>query len=70
MRSGPAAILAAAALWGSSGTVAHFGPAGASPLSVGAARIVVGGGLLLAIALCGAGTAGACARWSAWHSPS
>jgi DME family drug/metabolite transporter len=49
---GAAAILAAAALWGSTGTVAHFAPAGAGPVSVGAARIVVGGALLLAIALC------------------
>ena len=31
---GAAAILAAAALWGSTGTVAHFAPAGASPVSV------------------------------------
>lgn len=49
--AGAAAVLAAAALWGSTGTVAHFVPAGASPVSVGAARIVVGGALLLAIAL-------------------
>jgi drug/metabolite transporter, DME family len=51
-RAGGAAILAAAALWGSTGTAAHFAPAAAGPVSVGAARIVAGGALLLAIALC------------------
>jgi drug/metabolite transporter, DME family len=54
---GAAAILAVAALWGS--TAAHFAPAGAGPVSVGAARIVVGGALLLAIALCSQSPAGA-----------
>jgi len=47
---GAAAILAAAALWGSTGTVAHFAPPGAGPVSVGAARIVVGGALLVMLA--------------------
>lgn len=42
-------MLAAATAWGSTGTAAHFAPAGASPASVGAARIVLGGVLLLAI---------------------
>jgi DME family drug/metabolite transporter len=46
-----AAVLAAAALWGSTGTVAHFAPAAASPVSVGAARIVAAGALLAVIAL-------------------
>jgi DME family drug/metabolite transporter len=49
--AGPAAVLLGAAAWGSTGTAAHFGPAGASSVSVGAARIVLGGALLLAIAL-------------------
>jgi drug/metabolite transporter, DME family len=44
-------VLAAAAAWGSTGTAAHFAPAGASPASVGAARIAVGGALLLIIAV-------------------
>ncbi len=48
--SGSAAIVAAAALWGSTGTVAHFAPGDASPVSVGAARIVLGGAVLVAIA--------------------
>ena len=37
--------------WGSTGTAAHFAPAGAGTGSIGAARIAVGGGLLLVIAL-------------------
>jgi drug/metabolite transporter, DME family len=44
-------VLAGAALWGSTGTAAHFAPAGASSVSVGAARIALGGVLLAAIAL-------------------
>jgi drug/metabolite transporter, DME family len=44
-------VLAAAAAWGSTGTAAHFAPAGASPASVGAARMAVGGALLLVIAV-------------------
>src|SRR5207237_3643526 len=39
-------VLAAAVLFGTTGTAQALGPAGASPLSVGAARVVVGGGLL------------------------
>jgi drug/metabolite transporter, DME family len=45
------AILLGAAAWGSTGTAAHFAPGGASTASIGAARIAVGGGLLLLIAL-------------------
>jgi drug/metabolite transporter, DME family len=48
---GPVAILAGAAAWGSTGTAAHFAPAGASSVSIGSARIVLGGLVLLAIAL-------------------
>jgi drug/metabolite transporter, DME family len=44
-------VLAAAAAWGSTGTAAHFAPAGASSASVGAARIAIGGVLLFAIGL-------------------
>jgi drug/metabolite transporter, DME family len=49
--AGVAAILLGAAAWGSTGTVAHFAPAPASPVSIGAARIVLGGGLLLLLAV-------------------
>jgi DME family drug/metabolite transporter len=37
-------------LWGSTGTAAAFSPGGVSPVSVGAARIVVGGAVLLLFA--------------------
>jgi drug/metabolite transporter, DME family len=47
---GAAAILLGASAWGTTGTAAHFAPAGASPVSVGAARIVLGGAILLGMA--------------------
>jgi drug/metabolite transporter, DME family len=50
---GSAAVLLGAALWGTTGTAAHFAPAGASPVSVGAARIVLGGAILLALVAIG-----------------
>jgi DME family drug/metabolite transporter len=43
--------LLGAAAWGSTGTAAHYAPAGAGTASIGAARIAIGGVLLLAIAL-------------------
>ena len=52
---GIASVLGAAALWGSTGTVAHFAPAGANPATVGAARIVLGGAILVAIAIASPG---------------
>ena len=56
---GAVAVLAAAALWGSTGTVAHFAPPAASPVSVGAARIVAAGALLALIALLSRGSSAA-----------
>jgi drug/metabolite transporter, DME family len=47
---GSGLVLAAAALWGTTGTARALAPAGASPLSVGAVRIAVGGAALLAVA--------------------
>jgi DME family drug/metabolite transporter len=44
-------VLLGAAAWGSTGTAAHFAPAGASSASIGAARIVLGGAVLLGLAL-------------------
>ncbi|MFJ4848165.1 DMT family transporter [Streptomyces sp. NPDC088733] len=41
-------ILAAALLWGTTGTAASFAPAGAAPAAVGGAGLVLGGLLLLA----------------------
>ncbi len=44
------AVILGAAAWGSTGTAAHYAPAGASSASIGAARIVLGGAVLLALA--------------------
>ena len=65
---GIGAVLAAAALWGSTGTVAHFAPAGTTPASVGAARIVIGGALLVLIALRGGRGSAAAGRSGFWHT--
>ncbi|WP_345040543.1 EamA family transporter [Georgenia daeguensis] len=46
--AGIAAVVAAAVLWGTTGTTSQYSPADAGAASVGAARIVLGGGLLLA----------------------
>jgi drug/metabolite transporter, DME family len=46
-------VLAGATLWGSTGTAAHFAPAAATSVSIGAARIVLGGLLLAVVALSG-----------------
>ena len=43
-------VLAAAVLFGTTGTARALGADDASPLSVGAARVVIGGGLLVAVA--------------------
>lgn len=48
---GAGAVLLAAALWGTTGTAASFAPAGANPVAIGAARIVLGGLLLVLIGL-------------------
>ncbi|HEX2316810.1 MAG TPA: EamA family transporter [Thermomonospora sp.] len=48
--SGSAHILLAASLWGTTGTVRTLAPSGADPVSLGAARIVLGGVVLLAVA--------------------
>lgn len=43
-------VLAAAVLWGTTGTAQAFAPAGAEPETVGAVRIALGGAALLAFA--------------------
>jgi DME family drug/metabolite transporter len=48
---GAAAVLLGAAAWGSTGTAAHFAPPGATPTSIGAARIAIGGAGLLIVAM-------------------
>src|SRR3954453_15599456 len=44
-------VLVAALLFGTTGTAQALGPAGLSPVSVGAARVVIGGGILGVLAL-------------------
>jgi len=48
---GAPCILLAASLWGTTATARTFAPAGASPVAVGAARLIGGGLLLLLVAL-------------------
>lgn len=43
------AVLLAAVLWGTTGTVAHFAPTGVSPLAIGLATFGVGGLVLAAV---------------------
>ncbi|MDX6741926.1 EamA family transporter [Actinocorallia sp. A-T 12471] len=45
--AGPLPILAASVLWGTTGTVASFAPAGADAAAVGSAGLVLGGLLLM-----------------------
>lgn len=52
-RSGTLFILAAALLWGTTGTAQGLAPAGANPVALGVLRIAIGGGALLLIALMG-----------------
>jgi drug/metabolite transporter, DME family len=57
-------VLAAAALFGTTGTVASFAPAAASPVAIGAARLVIGGAaLLLAVPLLGGRLREVAAAW-------
>src|SRR6266508_4281901 len=49
-RGGAGLVLAAAVLWGTTGTARALAPAGTSPLSVGAVRIAVGGAALVVMA--------------------
>src|SRR5919201_3220555 len=42
--------LAAVVMWGTTGTTRALGPADASPLAVGAARILIGGAILFVVA--------------------
>jgi drug/metabolite transporter, DME family len=51
-------VLIAALLFGTTGTAQALGPAGSSPLTVGAARVVLGGGVLGLLAFAGPRSAG------------
>ncbi len=47
--AGPFLVVAAAVLWGTTGTAQTFAPEGAMPLSVGTIRLVIGGLALIAL---------------------
>jgi drug/metabolite transporter, DME family len=49
--SGALLVLAAGVLWGTTGTTQALAPAGVSPNSIGAMRLLVGGGVLMLLAL-------------------
>ncbi len=61
--NGALLVVLAAILWGTTGTAQAFAPVGASPLSVGALRILVGGIGLFTLAL----LRGDFRRWFNWH---
>lgn len=65
MAAGPVlAVLAAATLFGTTGTAQALGPSGTTPLGVGAARIVIGGlGLLAVLPFVGGSRRAALALW-------
>ena len=46
---GIACILAAAMLWGTTGTAQAFAPPGSDPLVIGALRLLLGGSVLCAV---------------------
>jgi DME family drug/metabolite transporter len=50
-KNGSLYVLAAAVLWGTTGTAQALAPQGATPLAIGAIRMAIGGAALLAIAL-------------------
>lgn len=62
---GTALVLLAAVLWGTTGTTQALAPAGATPLAVGALRLIVGGAFLLLLAW-GRGRLRWGGRWPAW----
>ena len=64
--SGPAAILTAAALWGTTGTASTLAPAGAQPAAVGAAGLAAGGLLLLLTSRGAPKMLAACTRAQRW----
>lgn len=64
LHSGAGMVMLAAALWGTTGTAQAFAPSGATPPVVGTMRLVLGGAVLLLLAL-----AQGQLRWSrAWLS--
>lgn len=66
MNSGIFFIIAAAVLWGTTGTTQAFAPEGASPLTIGAFRLLIGGFGLVLVAIAGRSfTSGA--SWNKSH---
>lgn len=63
--SGILYVLAAATLWGTTGTSQALAPQGVNPLAIGTMRIVIGGLALLALALIGGGFR----TRTRWHIP-
>jgi DME family drug/metabolite transporter len=51
LKGGALLVLAAGVLWGTSGTSQALAPAGVTPTSIGALRLLVGGGFLMLLAL-------------------
>lgn len=51
LSSGALCVLAAGILWGTTGTTQALAPVGATPVAIGAMRLVVGGGTLLLLAM-------------------
>lgn len=58
-------VLLGSVLWGTTGTAQYFAPAGASPLSIGAVRLAIGGTALTILAL----TKGAIKSKEIWLNP-
>ncbi|WP_089009948.1 DMT family transporter [Micromonospora viridifaciens] len=64
--SGPIPILAAAVLWGTTGTASSFAPSGAPAAAVGAAGLILGGLLLLLSSRSARSLPRRCARDEQW----
>jgi len=63
--NGPWLVLAAAVLWGTTGTAQALAPDGAGPAAIGAVRLIVGGVALLALAISRRAFAHS-ERWPVW----
>jgi len=61
MTGGALLVLAAAVLWGTTGTTQALAPAGVTPISIGALRLLVGGAVLMLLAFLRGGLGGG--RW-------
>lgn len=66
LTTGALLVLAAGVLWGTSGTSQALAPSGVSPWSLGALRLVVGGGALMLLAFLRGGLGAG--RWPFWST--